>query len=126
LGTIAGLRVIQHARAGSATVTNCVQFGDAPTRGYALSLTLTPQGEVAQTVSLNVAANQVYCVFVFDSGAIANAKAAGVPTGLPQTGQPAPTLWWVWALAGRLGLSALGGAGYLVMTPRRKVLTPVG
>ena len=78
---------------------------------------------------LNVAANQVYSVFLMCNGQVTNTAATGIPTGLPQTGygqQP-----WLNAQLIRVLLSAgsvllvigLGDLGsYFIIGRRREAL----
>lgn len=113
--------------AANLTFTNATGYNSYSPGSVAYSFQPTSGPAINDT--LNVAANQVYSVFLMCNGQVTNTAATGIPTGLPQTGygqQP-----WLNAqlirdllIAGlALLVIGLGGlASYFIIGHRREAL----
>lgn len=96
----------------------------------AVAFTAQPTSGPTITDNVTVAANQVYSVFLMCNTKAVNAAAAGIPSGLPQTGyDPHLTALSMWSVALMVvgGLLLLtGGVGfgsYAVLARRRRSLS---
>lgn len=113
--------------AANLTFTNATGYNSYSPGSVAYSFQPTSGPAINDT--LNVAANQVYSVFLMCNGQVTNTAATGIPTGLPQTGygqQPwlnAQLIRVLLIVGSVLLVIGLGGLGsYFVIGRRREAL----
>jgi hypothetical protein len=113
--------------AASLTFTNATGYNSYSPGSVAYSFQPTSGPAINDT--LNVAANQVYSVFLMCNGQVTNTAATGIPTGLPQTGygqQPwlnAQLIRVLLIVGSVLLVIGLGGLGsYFIVGRRREAL----
>ncbi len=93
-----------------------------------VTYSIQPTSGPALTDTLNVAANQVYSVFLMCNKQVSNAAAVGVPTGLPQTGNGPQAHAWLtpqlvtilFIVGALLLLVGLGGLSSYFFVGRRR------